>query len=138
MTNHETSGGCLCGAVRFTIAGELAPPHACHCSQCVRQAGNYNVSTHTDLSGFTLTEQRGLSWFRSSDFAKRGFCQICGTNLFWQADDDDQIYIGVGSLDAGHGLTLAKHIYVADKPEFYEIHDDLPRHDANPPPPNPD
>ena len=133
METQTNKGGCLCGAVRFTLSGPLALPHACHCSQCVKQAGNFNVSTHTTLSGFELTEQRGLKWYRSSDFAKRGFCQECGSNLFWQADDDDQVYIGVGSLDRGHGLRLAKHIYVADKPEFYDLHDDLPRHDADAP-----
>jgi hypothetical protein len=28
-------GSCLCGAVSFEVAGGLAAPDACHCSQCI-------------------------------------------------------------------------------------------------------
>ena len=31
------TGSCLCGAIRFTVAGTLAEPGACHCTQCRKQ-----------------------------------------------------------------------------------------------------
>ena len=37
---------CVCGAVTFEVAGELAPPDACHCSQCRKQSGHLWASAH--------------------------------------------------------------------------------------------
>lgn len=35
----------------------------------------------------------------------------------------------LGSLDAPTGVTLEKHIFVADKGDYYLITDDLPQED---------
>ena len=34
------TGSCLCGAVKFTVEGELKPPDACHCTQCRKTSGS--------------------------------------------------------------------------------------------------
>jgi hypothetical protein len=39
------TGSCLCGAVKFTVEGELAGPDACHCGQCRKTSGHYWAST---------------------------------------------------------------------------------------------
>ena len=68
-----------------------------------------------------------LSWFRASDIARRGFCRNCGSFLFWQHNDEETISISMGVLDAPTGLKLARHIFVADKGDYYDITDDLPQ-----------
>ncbi|MFP6732096.1 MAG: GFA family protein [Alphaproteobacteria bacterium] len=127
MNDHKNtiSGQCLCGAVRYEIRGSLSDPHACHCSQCRRQSGHYSVTTHLKRKDFSLTEVRGLKWYRSSSFAERGFCAECGSSLFWD-DGGDEVYISVGSLNKTDGLKLAKHIFVDEKADYYEIDDALP------------
>ena len=42
-------------------------------------------------------------------------------------DGGDEVYISVGSLNQPAGLRLAKHIFVDEKADYYEIRDDLPK-----------
>ena len=122
---HPT-GRCLCGAVRFEVTGALSEPHACHCGQCRRQSGHYVVATSASRADFELTRADSLTWYRSSDIARRGFCGRCGSVLFWD-DGGEDISINVGSLDQPTGLRLARHIYVDDKADYYNIDDPLPK-----------
>ena len=100
MPHSQThSGGCLCGAVRYTAQGPLRDVVYCHCSQCRRQTGLYYAATAVAKSAFTLTRDDGLRWFAASDFALRGFCGTCGSVLFWQAHSLEEVSILAGSLD---------------------------------------
>ncbi|SLN58736.1 GFA family protein [Ruegeria meonggei] len=121
------TGSCLCGAVAFTIDGTLSQPSACHCGQCRKQSGHVWASTsaHQDKLSFTASDT--LTWFRASDIARRGFCNACGSFLFWQHNDEDTISISMGALREPTGLKLARHIFVADKGDYYDITDDLPQ-----------
>src|SRR5262249_55922494 len=40
---------------------------------------------------FRLSEARGLKWCRSSETGRRGFCQECGSVLFWKGDGRDHL-----------------------------------------------
>lgn len=122
----QYKGQCLCGAVRYEVRGPLSTPHACHCGLCRRQSGHFVVATSAQRADFILREARGLKWYRSSDLAKRGFCGECGSVLFWD-DGSDEVSINAGSLDQPTGLTVAKHIFVDDKADYYEIKDGLPQ-----------
>lgn len=122
----EYHGRCLCGAVRYKVTGPLEDVHACHCGQCLRQSGHFVVGAGAARADFTLLSDKGLKWFQSSDFARRGFCGECGSALFWD-DGSARIGINVGSLDQPTGLKLASHIFVDDKADYYEITDTLPK-----------
>ena len=121
------TGRCNCGEVAFTITGPVAPPSACHCSQCRRQSGHYWASANVPDSGLTLTESKGLRWFQSSAAARRGFCATCGAFLFWKHRDDLHTSIALGALDQPTGLHIARHIFIADKGDYYDLNDDLPK-----------
>ncbi|MEX0368274.1 MAG: GFA family protein [Ruegeria sp.] len=121
------TGSCLCGSVAFRIDGELSPPSACHCGQCRGQSGHVWSSTSTHENNLSFAASDTLGWFRASDIAKRGFCSNCGSFLFWKHNDEDTISISMGALNAPTGLTLARHIFVADKGDYYDITDDLPQ-----------
>ena len=118
------TGGCLCGGVRYEVRGALSDCHACHCGQCRRQSGHFVAATGAQKDDFMLTSEGSLKWFRSSSFARRGFCADCGSALFWD-DGGEEISINAGSLDQPTGLKLTKHIYVDDKADYYEIEDSL-------------
>ena len=127
---HE--GGCLCGAIRYTVDGPMREIVACHCGQCRRQTGLYYAATDAPDSALEVRESGALAWYRSSPSARRGFCSVCGSALFWKSDGSDKISILAGSLDMPSGLRIASHIFVADKADFYDITDGLPQHSLEP------
>jgi hypothetical protein len=122
---HE--GACLCGAVRFAVAGALNPPDACHCTQCRRQSGHYWASTDVARDALTIAGAEHLSWFASSERVRRGFCSICGSILFWDPVGRDRIAIAMGAFAAPTGTRLERHIFTADKGDYYDIADGLPQ-----------
>ena len=121
-------GSCLCGAVRFAVAGDLPGPDACHCTQCRKQSGHYFASTDVARASVTIEGAENLCWYRSSEKVRRGFCKICGSSLFWDPIGRDWIAVAMGGFDKPTGATLAKHIFAADKGDYYEINDDIPIH----------
>lgn len=120
-------GSCNCGAVSFEVAGTLHPPDACHCTQCRKQSGHYWVSTDVQRSAITLHGAENLTWYRSSDKVRRGFCSTCGSALFWDPIGRDKIAIAMGAFDKPTGTHIDKHIFVADKGDYYDITDGLPQ-----------
>lgn len=124
----DSTGGCLCGAVRYAVRhGALRPVVACHCTQCRRVTGHYLAATAARRSDFRLLEDCGLKWYDSSSEARRGFCGNCGSTLFWQPHGRDYLSIAAGSLDDSSALTTACHIFVADKGRYYQIEPGVPQ-----------
>lgn len=128
MTDNPKTftGGCDCRAVRYEMTGPLRDVSNCHCGQCRRTHGHIGAYTNLSIANFKFTETRGLKWYQSSDFAKRGFCGECGGSLIWQANDSDQIGISAGTIDGETGLKTAVEIFVADAGDYYELIPGLP------------
>lgn len=121
------TGSCLCGDIRFETSAEPQGASMCHCGQCRKQSGGIWSSAYVPEAGLTITGP--VSWFASSDTAKRGICPRCGSFLFWKAHDENTISFSLGSVDGPTGLSLTKHIFVADKGDYYEIADGVPQKD---------
>ena len=119
-------GGCDCGAVRYQARGPLRDVTNCHCGQCRRTHGHFAAYTNADKDGLSFIEDRGLKWYKSSDFARRGFCGECGASIFWEAQTSDQIGIAAGTLNGPTGLKTVAEIFVADQPDYYRLDPDLP------------
>lgn len=120
MNAIKTTGGCLCGAVRYQIAGPLPPPSACHCAQCRRQHGALGVYTLAPEDRYTIEGGENLVWYDSSPTIRRGFCRLCGSKLFWQRLGTGQLDVTVGSIDEPTGLKIEKHIYLPDAGDYYD------------------
>lgn len=120
-------GHCLCGGVRFET--EFKGAHefgACHCSMCQRWNGGPGLAGEFVNTGFDSDET--LRWFRSSDWAERGFCFTCGSNLFFRlVEVPDLWFIQIGCLDLLGDIALVEHIFIEDKPTHYDFADDAPR-----------
>ncbi|HVS77410.1 MAG TPA: GFA family protein, partial [Steroidobacteraceae bacterium] len=123
-------GRCVCGGVRFEVCGPLRSVIYCHCTLCRRFSGHFVAATACASEHLRLVCAGTLRWYRSSAIARRGFCGTCGSQLFWEPGHGDHISIWAGSLDAPTGLTAAKHIFVADKGDYYQIQDGLPQQPA--------
>ncbi|MEM7643632.1 MAG: GFA family protein [Pseudomonadota bacterium] len=112
------TGSCLCGAVRYAVDGPLRPVVACHCGQCRKATGNYVAATSAARGDVTIEGK--LTWFQSSETARRGFCGTCGSQLFWDGPGVN-LSIMAGSLDLPTGLTLAGHIYCEGRGDWYAL-----------------
>jgi hypothetical protein len=121
------AGSCLCGAVRFEVAGELPGPDACHCTQCRKQSGHYWASTDVPRSALTIHGAEAVTWYRSSEKVQRGFCATCGSVLFWDPIGRDKLGVAMGAFDKPTGTRLRVHIFVADKGDYYDIADGVPQ-----------
>jgi hypothetical protein len=121
------AGSCLCGDIRFETTAEPLGASMCHCSQCRKQSGGIWSSAYVLEAELTITGP--VSWYASSDTARRGICPRCGSFLFWKAQDENTISFSLGSVDGPTGLRLTKHIFVADKGDYYEIADGVPQKD---------
>ena len=126
MTETHT-GGCLCGAVRYRVAGPMRPVIACHCRQCRRQSGHYYAASGAAPGDVEIEGAVEITWYEASAHAARGFCSHCGSALFWHWHGRDHLSILAGSLDEPSGLRLIGHIFVGEKGDYYEIADGLPQ-----------
>lgn len=121
-------GGCYCGAVRFGVSGKLRPVCFCHCSQCRRFSGHFVAATAALDAELAIIGE--VTWYQSSDEAKRGFCAKCGTQLFWKHCEQNSTSVMAGSIDDHAGLKSERHIFMADKAGYYVIEDGLPKFDG--------
>jgi hypothetical protein len=122
-------GSCLCGAVTFEVSGDLRPPDACHCRQCRKQSGHYFASTDVPRASLKVQGAEKVTWFRSSERVRRGFCSHCGSALFWDPIGKDKTGIAMGAFDTPTRTHLEMHIFVAEKGDYYDITDGLPQHE---------
>ncbi len=118
-------GSCLCGAVTFETTADPQGVSMCHCRQCRKQSGGIWSSAYV---AFRDLQIRGdVQWFAASDAANRGSCPRCSSFLFWKAHDENTISFSLGAVDGPTGLTLEKHIFTADKGDYYTLADDVPQ-----------
>jgi len=124
--SHNKTGGCHCGAVRFQFSGDARGVVNCHCGQCVKTHGHYAPYSNCAKAGLEVTGEKDITWYHASAEARRGFCSKCGSQLFWEQEDSANTSIAAGAFDPLSGLKTVGNIFVADKPDYYEISDGLP------------
>jgi hypothetical protein len=123
-------GSCLCSAVSFEIDGAFEyQPEACHCTQCRKQTGHFLVAVNVRRKALTVHGADKVAWYRSSEKVQRGFCSVCGSTLFWSPTIEGYEFtaVALGAFDSPTGLRIAKHTFVGDKGDYYEIDDGAPQ-----------
>ncbi|WP_339761469.1 GFA family protein [uncultured Sulfitobacter sp.] len=118
-------GSCLCGAITFQADAPARDPAACHCTQCRKQSGHYWAAVQVLDDGLKISGSP--KWYTSSPGVRRGFCQTCGSFLFWKSDADPDTGVSLGAVDGPTRLHLTRHIFVADKGDYYDIIDGVPQ-----------
>lgn len=116
----KANGSCLCNAIKFSF--ELRGKHfdACHCSMCRKWGGGpaFTVESAGDIK---FVGEENLSVFSSSEWAERGFCKVCGTNLFYRLKDKKLNFcnFNLGTIDNHHEFKFTAQIYIDSKPDNY-------------------
>jgi len=132
------TGGCLCGAVRFTIAAEPMAARTCWCRLCQYLGGGtatVNVCFPTDALTMTGEVRIFESVADSGNAMRRGFCPTCGTPLTSAAESRPHlIFIRAGALDDPNLLGPQATIWTSQAPDWACISDAIPSYPAQIPP----
>ena len=125
-------GSCVCGSVTFEVAAELGAPDACHCVQCRKWTGHFLSCADVPRAALTIDGADNITWYRSSEKVRRGFCAQCGSSLFFDPLDRNKhnwVGVSMGSFDTPTQTRLALHIFVGEKGDYYDIADGLPQNE---------
>ena len=122
-------GSCLCGAVKFEIAGELAGIQLCHCSQCRRANGAaFAANLPVRAEDFRLVAGQPKS-YESSPGKERLFCGDCGAPIISRtAAVPGMVRVRAGLLAEPVATQAVFHFHVSSKASWLSIADDLPRY----------
>lgn len=109
---QTVKGGCLCGAVRYEVAGEPEQVLVCHCPDCRRAAGAQSVGWLI-VAGNQFKQLKGApATYVSSPGVARAFCGKCGTTLTWVGvAHPDRIDVTIGSLDDPNAFIPTRAVY---------------------------
>ena len=123
MTEKSSyTGQCMCGAVKLSATAKKPSVVACHCDMCRRWSAGPFMAVNCQTVAFEGQENIGR--IRSSDWAERGFCTICGSNLFYHLVESNDYQIAVGLFDDQSKLRMSLQVFTDRKPEFYEFSND--------------
>ncbi len=114
----KNKGHCLCGAVHFTAAYASKSVGACHCSMCRKWGGGPLMVSDCGVDVEFAGEENVIE-FNSSDWAVRGFCQQCGTHLFYKLKGSQQYMIPVGLFESDDGFVFDHQVFVEERPSYY-------------------
>jgi hypothetical protein len=117
-------GGCLCGAVRFSVEGEPKWTAYCHCQSCRRQTGA-PVSAYAGFENAAVTFTKGQpTYFESSPGVSRGFCAVCGSTLTFEGSRwPGETHFHVGAFDAPELLAPRGHAFPEERLGWLRIED---------------
>jgi hypothetical protein len=130
-------GSCLCGRIAFVLRGRPRSVQSCHCGRC-RKARAAGHATNMLLGIDACEITRGASEIATykvpeARFFTQAFCPTCGSAVPRLDPSRGIAVVPMGSLDDDPGVRPERHIFVADKAPWIDIHDALPRFDGAPP-----
>ena len=133
------TGQCLCGKVRFTIAGEPRAARMCWCRDCQRIAsGSATVNVLFDEGAVHYSGE--LTTIRltadSGNLVERGFCPVCGAQMYSKTVDPAGLPMRVraGTLDDPELMAPSAIIWADSAPGWALLDPSLPHFPKGPPP----
>lgn len=116
----QATGNCLCGAVKFS-ASEIKPHvGCCHCEMCRHWAGGplmtIDCGSHVQFEG-----EEHIGAYHSSEWADRGFCKQCGSNLFYRLRSKGRYFMMAGLVEDHSQFDFNHQVYIDEKPDYYSF-----------------
>jgi hypothetical protein len=130
-------GACLCGNVRYEIAGKPRFMYRCHCGKCRAGTGaSFATNVIVDTDKLTVTAgKESLARWESSPGKFRYFCSGCGSPIYSHGEQTKHIVsVRSGTLTDDPGLKPAYHAFAASKAPWVKLDDSLPCFDEWPDP----
>ena len=132
MKKLSLKASCLCGGIQLRTQGYHQNVHNCHCIQCLKTHGHYAAYTNVEERNVRFFKKRTLKWFKSSQRAKRGFCNKCGASLFFKIMGVKTINIAAGMFNRPVKLKTTMNIFVKGKSDYYKLDSRMPRFNRYP------
>ena len=135
------SGGCLCGAIRYTISAPVTGLRACHCKNCQKSSGTggtVNALVPTEHFKITqgTTKKYDDSATQSGRTLSRHFCASCGSPIYSHRNPNPGfVVVRAGSLDDSSALRITGNIWTAAARPWAHIDPATECHPGNMPPP---
>ena len=131
---ESLDGGCLCGAIRYRLAGPTLFVSQCACKDCQKATGTGHttiVGIHRDQLSMKGTPATYTNTGETGGSVTRHFCGTCGGRLYTSGDlPGEFIMIQAGSLDDPSAISPESVIYTKDAPAWDRFDRALPQHEA--------
>ncbi len=128
MPENIKTGSCLCNSVGYKANVQSMNAHVCHCGICRKNlGGSPTITVNCSYDSLRIENDANLEWYKSSEWAERGFCKLCGTSLFSRAPKHQYLGVSVGTLNDQSDIKITEHIFIDMKPDYYDFKDDCPR-----------
>lgn len=133
------TGGCLCGAVRYTIEGEPRFAGKCYCTDCQKESGTGHITIIAVPDEEVTVTGETRDFVRPGDSGQdvvRTFCPKCGTTLFGRPSLMSGItMIRTGTLDDSSMVVPAIAVYGGSAPAWDQPPQDIQVFAGMAPPP---
>lgn len=129
MTDMRTTGGCLCGAVRYVAHGAPKRVGLCHCATCRKETGSpFAAFAVYPMDKVTVTGKTQL--FKAPRLA-RHFCPTCGSPVFIDESYEGSIGIYYGSLDEPERFVPTYELWVVRRLAWLHHMTELEAHERD-------
>ncbi len=129
MTVVTADGGCLCGAVRYSVKGELLWTGYCHCESCRRHTSSPVASFTCFWEKDAMFHGDNLGVYKSSPEVERTFCKVCGTPISYMISSrPGELQLYTMTLDFPEKMTPMEHVHCEEQLPWFRVDDELPRH----------
>jgi hypothetical protein len=127
------TGGCQCGALRFTVTSAVADAYVCYCRMCQKSVGGpFAAFATAPAASFAWTRGKPAEW-ASSSLGVRQFCGACGTPVgyrYFDAADARTQFITLGAFDDWKALRPLIQVGVESKADWVDHLSALPPKDT--------
>jgi hypothetical protein len=115
MTSPLT-GGCLCGAIRYTVSAPVSGLRVCHCTHCQKTSGTgSSVNAVIASSDFRLTQGAPKCYAVRADSGRtllRYFCGDCGSPIYSQREaSPERMVVRAGTFDDSSAMKVTANIW---------------------------
>jgi len=114
-------GSCLCGAVTYSATPKSNKFGACHCGMCRKWGAGPFLEVDLQPGGLKIEDRTQLGVYKSSDWAERLFCKVCGSSLFFHFVPKDTYSVSLDSLDDTAAFEFDQQIFVEDRHGGYSF-----------------
>jgi len=111
-------GSCLCGEVSFIANNASKSVGACHCNMCRKWGGGPFMAVDCGPN-VTFEGEENISVFNSSQWAERGYCNKCGSHLFYRLKANKQHMMAAGLFDDNLLFEFDHQVFIDEKPSYY-------------------
>lgn len=136
---NSITGGCLCGAVKYTVNSKPLVTRECWCKFCQTIAsGNATINLAFPLESITIVGELQDYPNIADDGNKmhRRFCPTCGVHLFSEAEERPSIIVvRAGTVDDAEQITVEGVIWTSEAPSWAHLNPNIVHFEQQPPAP---